>query len=90
MPLGLASRSLGELDPRPDDVTIELPISTLSRIFKVTQFNRVVAVMCEPGLPVRFRAMIGSKGSCVNIYIQQQTSTTTINPALTESGGALV
>jgi hypothetical protein len=31
---------LGVLDHREDDVTIELPISTLSRILKVTQFHK--------------------------------------------------
>ena len=37
----------GTLDPRDDDVTVELPISTLSRILKVTQFNRNVNVTCQ-------------------------------------------
>ena len=49
---------LGVLDVRDDDVTVELPISTLSRILKVTQFHKVVSIICEPGLPVRLIARL--------------------------------
>lgn len=50
---------------------MELPINTLSRILKVTQFHKHVCVVCEPGLPVRLVAHIGDHGSQVNVYIQQ-------------------
>lgn len=62
---------LGELDPREDDVSVELPISTLARILKVTHFSKTVAIVCEPGLPVRLTAQLGSHGSEVSVYIQQ-------------------
>lgn len=54
---------------------VELPISTLSRILKVTQFHKTVSIMCEPGLPVRLMAQLGIHGSQVNVYIQQQDLT---------------
>ena len=51
---------------------VELPISTLSRILKVTQFNKTVHIVCEPGLPVRLLAHLGARGSVVSVYIQPQ------------------
>jgi hypothetical protein len=68
------SWSLGVLDPRDDDVTVDLPINTLSRILKVTQFNKNVGVVCEPRLPVRLMARLGPHGSQVDVYIQQALS----------------
>lgn len=47
-------------------------MSTLARILKVTQFSKQVAIVCEPQLPMRLVARIGSWGSEVNVYIQQQ------------------
>ena len=66
------SSCLGELDSRDDDVTVELPMTTLARILKVTQFSKQVAIVCEPQLPMRLVAGIGRYGSEVNVYIQQQ------------------
>jgi hypothetical protein len=39
----MPSCPLGVLDTRDDDVTVDLPMNTLSRILKVTQFNKFVA-----------------------------------------------
>lgn len=55
-------------------MTVELPISTLSRILKVTQFHKSVQVVFEPGLPVRLMAQLGPHGSRVNVYIQQEAA----------------
>lgn len=65
----------GTLDARHDDVTVELSISTLSRVLKVTQFGQHVRVTCEPGLPVRLTAELGRCGSRVDVYIQQDSAT---------------
>jgi hypothetical protein len=66
----------GTLDVRDDDVTVELSIATLSRVLKVTQFNRTVNVVCEPGLPVRLTSHLGRCGSCAHVFIQQESPKT--------------
>lgn len=63
----------GTLDVKDDDVSVELSITTLSRILKVTQFHHNVAIVCEPGLPVRLTAQLGRYGSRVNVFIQQES-----------------
>ena len=42
------------------------------RILKVTQFNKHVHVVCETGLPVMLTAQLGTHGSQVSVYIQQE------------------
>ena len=63
---------LGELEPRDDDVTLELPINTLCRILKITAFSKFIHVVCEPGLPMRLKAPLGPQGSQVNIFLQHE------------------
>lgn len=53
-------------------MSVELPISTLSRILKVTQLHKQVSIVCEPGLPVRLSAQMGGASSRVDVFIQQQ------------------
>lgn len=36
---------------------------------------RASPIICEPGLPVRLMAQLGTAGSQVNVYIQQDNST---------------
>lgn len=64
----------GVPDPREDDVSVELSISTLSRILKVTQFSPHVRIVCERGLPVRLQTAIGGHGSHVEVFIQPETT----------------
>ena len=64
----------GTLDRRDDDVVLELNISTLSRILKVTQFSQNVNIVCEVGLPVRLKTQIGRHGSRVDVFIQPETN----------------
>ena len=66
----------GTLDVRDDDVGVELSITTLSRILKVTQFHHNVAIVCEAGLPVRLTAHLGPCGSRVDVFIQQESPKT--------------
>jgi hypothetical protein len=63
----------GTLDAKDDDVSVELSITTLSRILKVTQFHHNVTIACEPGLPVRLTSQIGRCGSRVHVFIQQES-----------------
>lgn len=70
----------GALEPREDDVAVELGITTLSRALKVTQFNRTVHVACHPDLPVRIRSNLGAHGSAVSVFLQ--------NEGLPKAGGA--
>lgn len=60
----------GTLDPREDDVSVELSINTLARILKVTQFNPYVNIICECGQPVRLKTQLGVNGSYVDVFIQ--------------------
>lgn len=64
----------GILEPRDDDVVVELGITTLSRALKVTQFNRTVHIACHPGLPVRLASQLGSHGSTVSVYLQNEAT----------------
>jgi hypothetical protein len=66
----------GTLDVRDDDVSVELSITTLSRILKVTQFHQNVTIVCEAGLPVRLTAQLGRCGSRVDVFIQQESPKT--------------
>jgi hypothetical protein len=62
-----------------EDVTMELNISTLSRIQKITQFNTVVLLSCESGLPVRLTSHLGETGSRIDVFVEQdnQSAATT-------------
>jgi hypothetical protein len=62
----------GVLDPREEDVAVELGIATLSRALKVTQFNRTVHVSCHPNLPVRLSSQLGRNGSTVSVFLQNE------------------
>lgn len=64
----------GVLEPRDNDTTTELSIATLSRVLKVCQFNRMVSIVCEAGLPVRLHTKLGTHGSCADVYIQPETT----------------
>lgn len=55
-------------------VTMELSISTLGRIQKITQFSNTVYLSCEVGLPVRFMSPIGQKGSCIEVFLEQDNN----------------
>ena len=66
----------GVLDPGDNDVTVQLNISTLGRILKVTQFHPVVRIVCDGGRPVRLSTNIGDAGSHIDIYIQPEQSAT--------------
>lgn len=61
----------GTIDPREDDISVELPIGTLSRILKVTQFHKHVQIICEAGHPVCLRAQLGIHNSHVDVFIHQ-------------------
>lgn len=52
-------------------VTVELNITTLGRILKVTQFGPTVSILCAPNLPVRLSAPIGDHGR-VDVFVQQE------------------
>ena len=60
----------GVPNPQDDDVTVELSISTLGRILKVTQFSPTVGIVCENGQPVRLNSQLGVHGSHVDVFIQ--------------------
>jgi hypothetical protein len=62
----------GVPDPHEDDVSVELSISTLGRILKVTQFSAHVRIVCENGQPVRLKTQLGSHGSRVDVFIQPE------------------
>jgi hypothetical protein len=64
----------GTLDPREDDLNVELSISTLSRVLKVTHFNQTVQIVCEVGLPVLLRTAIGAHGSAVDVFVQSDAA----------------
>ena len=64
----------GVPDPREDDVSVELSISSLSRILKVTQFSPRVCIICEHGQPVRLQTRLGDHGSRVDVFIQPEPS----------------
>lgn len=55
-----------------DDVSVELSITTLGRILKVTQFHPVVYIVCEAAMPVRISTQIGRHGSRVEVFIEQE------------------
>ena len=67
----------GTLEPKEDDVSIELSINTLARILKVTQFHPWVDIVCESGQPVRLKTQLGAHGSFVDVYIQPDNAGTT-------------
>ena len=72
----------GILDPRENDVSVELSISTLARILKVTQFNPHVDIVCESGQPVRLKTQLGGHGSYVDVFIQPDgPSNSGVSPA---------
>ena len=62
----------GVPEPRDDDVAVELSISTLSRILKVTHFSPHVCIVCEHGQPVRLQTQLGVHGSRVDVFIQPE------------------
>lgn len=68
----------GNLDPHDDDVTVELGITTLSRALKVTQFNRTVHIACHADLPVRLQSQLGSHGSAVSVFLQNECPKATV------------
>lgn len=55
-----------------EEITIELSISTLGRILKITNLNPTINIICEAGLPVRFRSVIGSNHSTVDVFVEQE------------------
>ena len=63
----------GVPNPQDDDVSVELSISTLGRILKVTQFSPHVHIVCENGQPVRLKSQLGANGSHVDVFIQPDT-----------------
>jgi hypothetical protein len=63
----------GTLDPKEDDVSVELSINTLARILKVTQFHPWIEIMCQAGQPVRLKTQLGVQGSFADVYIQPDT-----------------
>ena len=72
----------GNLEPRDDDVSVELSINTLARILKVTQFNPCVQIVCETGQPVRLNSKLGPTGSYVDVFIQPDGAGTVNSGAL--------
>lgn len=60
------------VEPRDDDVTVELNIATLGRILKVTHFSSQVRIVCEAGRPVRLQTDLGDRGSRVDVYIHPE------------------
>ena len=65
-------------DSGENDVTVQLNISTIGWILKVTQFHPVVRIVCDGGRPVRLRTNIGDAGSHIDIFIQPEQSDTAL------------
>lgn len=54
---------IGSPKPREDDVSVELSISTLGRILKVTNFSPQIRIVCEPVFSQAYRTGMPGK-SC--------------------------
>ena len=77
---------IGSPDPREDDVSVELSITTLGRILKVTNLSPQIRIVCEVGQPVLLTPPLmlanGMGTSRVDVFVQPEATSSPEAPTI--------
>jgi hypothetical protein len=77
---------IGSPDPREDDVSVELSITTLGRILKVTNLSPQIRIVCEVGQPVLLTTPLmlanGMGTSRVDVFVQPEATSSPEAPTM--------